>query len=60
MKERVCVCIYTCIYIYITDSLCCTAETNTKFMNQLYTNKNFLEKKKKKPKATNSNMPIKT
>ena len=33
------------IYISITDSHCCTTEVNTKFMNQLYTNKNSLEKK---------------
>lgn len=38
--ERECV----CVYIYKTDSLCCAAETNTKFMNQLYTNKNFFRK----------------
>ena len=31
--------------ICITDSLCCTAKTNT--VNELYCNKNYLKKKKR-------------
>lgn len=33
------------ICIYVTDTLCYTAETNT--VNQLYSNKHWLQKKKK-------------
>jgi len=39
------------IYVYITDSLCCTAESNT-ILNQLYSNKNFFKEGKKKETGT--------
>ena len=39
------------IYAYITDSLCCTAESNT-ILNQLYSNKNFFKEGKKKETGT--------
>ena len=32
------------MYIYITDSLCCTTETNT-ILNQLHSNESFLKAK---------------
>ena len=36
------VCIYVCMCVYITESLCCTAETNN-IVKQLYSNKNVLK-----------------
>ena len=36
------------IYVYITDSLCCTPETNTNIVNQLYSNKIVFKLEEKK------------